>query len=121
MWYAQLAQGAEPALLGAEKLGWLDRLEAERDNLRAALVWSVAQAARDPEAAARGLLLATALWRFWDLRGPLREGRGWLEHALPVAQAAPPALSALGRLAVLQGDVGAALGEEAITFALGFG
>jgi non-specific serine/threonine protein kinase len=112
-WYAQFAQRAEPGLLGAEQLGWLDRLEAERDNLRAALVWSAPQAARDPEAAERGLLLAAALWRFWELRGPLRAGRRWLEQALAAAQHADPApraraLSALGHLAVLQGDVGTA-------------
>jgi DNA-binding CsgD family transcriptional regulator len=82
---------------------WLDRLQAEHDNLRAALAWSIA---RDPEAALR---LAGGLWRFWSQRGYWSEGRGWLEQALAGAPDASPlvraiALAGAGKIAVEQGD-----------------
>ncbi|MCC6315599.1 MAG: tetratricopeptide repeat protein, partial [Thermomicrobiales bacterium] len=83
---------------------WLDRLQAEHDDLRAALAWSVAG---DPETALR---LAAGLWRFWSQRGYWSEGRGWLERALaddvggsPAARAA--ALIGVGKLANEQGDL----------------
>ncbi len=82
---------------------WLDRLQGEHDNLRAALTWSMA---RDPETALR---LAGALWRFWSQRGYWSEGREWLAQALASATASPPAaradaLNGAGTLAVEQGD-----------------
>jgi predicted ATPase/class 3 adenylate cyclase/TolA-binding protein len=120
-WYAEFARQAEPALLGGLQLAWLDRLELERDNLRAAMDWSVTHAGRDEADAERALSLAAALWRFWELRGPLSEGRRWLEEALQASGAVHPAyraraLTALGHLAVAQGDVSAARAalEEAI-------
>jgi tetratricopeptide (TPR) repeat protein len=66
----ELAERAAPELSGANQRTWLDRLEAEHDNLRAALDW--ATAAPDPAIAAR---LAFALWRFWQQRGYLNEAR----------------------------------------------
>jgi predicted ATPase/DNA-binding SARP family transcriptional activator len=59
--------------------GW-ERLEAEHDNSRAAMTWSLAEAG-DPGMALR---LAVGLAPFWDLRGYLSEGRGWLKRALAV-------------------------------------
>jgi hypothetical protein len=55
-------------LYGAEQVVWLDRLERELDNLRAALDW----AARGE--AVLGLRLATALQEFWELHYHLIEG-----------------------------------------------
>jgi DNA-binding CsgD family transcriptional regulator/tetratricopeptide (TPR) repeat protein len=55
---------------------WLDRFEAEHDNLRAALA---ARLATDMEAAGR---LVAHLWRFWYRRGHYREARRWLEDAV---------------------------------------
>jgi predicted ATPase/DNA-binding CsgD family transcriptional regulator len=82
---------------------WLDRLQAEHDNLRAALAWAIE---REPELALR---LAGGLWRFWSQRGYWSEGRGWLGQALAAAPDAPPvvradALAGAGRIAVEQGD-----------------
>jgi non-specific serine/threonine protein kinase len=69
-WCLALAERAEPELSGHQQLDWLDRLETEHDNLRAALDW--AQASRDTE---RALRLAAALGPFWSLRGYATEGR----------------------------------------------
>jgi predicted ATPase/class 3 adenylate cyclase/TolA-binding protein len=121
-WYADLARQAEPALLGGWQVVWLDRLEAERANLRAAVDWSLADAGHERADAERGLSMAASLWRFWELRGPLSEGRRWLEETLQVAGDANPAfrarsLTAVGHLAVVQGEVEAA--RESLDKALG--
>jgi predicted ATPase/DNA-binding NarL/FixJ family response regulator len=126
-WCLALAEQAEPALWGPEQGAWLERLDAEVDNVRAALAWSVEQgAAAGPApsdtAAEAGLRLATALWRYWDVRGHLREGRGWLERLLAVSPprtaARAKALFAAGDFATRQADpAGVALYEESIALA----
>ncbi len=83
-YYLALAEQAEPELRGPQQQLWLDRLEQEHNNLRAALAWSQTQAVH----AQTGLRLAAALWRFWFLRGYWSEGRGWLEAALAQTQTA---------------------------------
>jgi predicted ATPase/class 3 adenylate cyclase len=66
----ELAEVAAPQLSGSEQRLWLDRLEREHDNLRAALDWAMAES--QPEVGAR---LAYLLWRFWQQRGYLNEAR----------------------------------------------
>jgi len=68
--FLDLAERAAPKLSGADQRTWLDRLERDHDNLRAALDWSTNHPA--PDVAAR---LAFALWRFWQQRGYLNEAR----------------------------------------------
>jgi tetratricopeptide (TPR) repeat protein len=102
--FLTLAEEAEPKLTGPDQIGWLDRLESEHDNLRAALGWL--ERADDRE---RRLRLATALWRFWWTRGYLTEGRAWLDQALANAADLPPSnllrtLRGAGVLAESQGD-----------------
>jgi len=122
LYYLELARAAESGLRGPAQARWLGRLAAEVDNLRAALDW-----ARASGEVATGLRLAGALWRFWQVRGYLSEGRGRLEDllalgerdgvALPVpAEVRAGALNGAGALAWSQGDYGraAALCEEAL-------
>jgi len=77
-WVLELALGADLEWRGANQLSWLDRTEAELDNVRAALEWSLDNA--DGETASR---IATSLWLLWTVRGYMSEGRRWLEAALP--------------------------------------
>jgi tetratricopeptide (TPR) repeat protein len=77
-WYLGLAERAEPRIRGPEETIWLDRLEVEHDNLRAALGWSSTE---EDDAEIR-LRLAPALWAFWNAHTHWGEGRKWLETAL---------------------------------------
>ncbi|MFL5685236.1 MAG: adenylate/guanylate cyclase domain-containing protein [Chloroflexota bacterium] len=70
-----LARQAAPQLSGDDQRAWLDRLEREHDNMRAALDWAIAKP--DPQLGAR---LATSLWRFWQQRGYLNEARARFER-----------------------------------------
>jgi predicted ATPase/DNA-binding SARP family transcriptional activator len=88
----------------SEQAAWLARMDAERDNFRAALAWCL-----DGGETSLGLRLAAALWEFWWVRGYLAEGRGWLDEALTSSADAEPelrarALHAAGSLATRQGD-----------------
>lgn len=88
---------------GAKTADWINRLEEEHDNLRAALRWSLVA---DAEKAAR---LAVGLRNFWILRGHLTEGREWLEAALKRGDLVPAAvrrkvLTGAGSMAQLGGD-----------------
>src|SRR5207244_2409323 len=72
-----LAEKARPDLMVLRFEGWLDRLDREQDNFRAALDW-LATRNRVEE----GLRLATALAEFWYVRGYAAEGRERLEYLL---------------------------------------
>jgi non-specific serine/threonine protein kinase len=81
--FLALAEQAAPQLTGPEQRTWLDRLEREHDNLRAALAWARDRRGARPAArAVRGLRLAAALSRFWDRRGHYSEGRAALATTL---------------------------------------
>ncbi|MFP5319776.1 MAG: ATP-binding protein [Acidimicrobiia bacterium] len=95
----------------------LDRLDAERGNLRAALEWSV-----DSNQEERGLRLAVALARYWEIRGYLHEGRSWLEQLAASERVTPEtkaaALNAAGVLTNHQSDFTAARRMHAEALAL---
>jgi predicted ATPase/DNA-binding SARP family transcriptional activator len=108
--FLRFAEEAEPEIQsGAEQKAWLDRLEVEHDNLRAALARSEAQG--EGEA---GLRLGGALGEFWVMRGHLGEGRERLAELLklPGMEARTAARAKVfhyaGRLAHGQGDCAAA-------------
>src|SRR5215218_2178813 len=102
-YFLALAEEAEPELWGPEDKAWLERLEAEHDNLRAALSWTLERREAEP-----ALRLAGALWRFWITRGYYEEGRRWFEWALEKGErvaARAQVLAGLGQLALWQGDL----------------
>ncbi len=80
-YYLRLAETAALELARPEHAAWLDRLDQELDNLRAALHWALDHG--EPEAALR---LGTALYAFWGGRGNVDEGRRWLDLALAQAE-----------------------------------
>jgi predicted ATPase/class 3 adenylate cyclase len=115
-----LAEEAGPALAGGEEGAALARLEAEHDNVRAALAWALGGGD-----AALGLRLAGTVWAFWYLRGHFGEGRGWLGRALAgsgagatTKAARAQALRGAGVLAWAQGDYGPAAALLADALAL---
>jgi predicted ATPase/transcriptional regulator with XRE-family HTH domain len=80
-YYLELAQRAEPELTGKDELIWLDRLEIELDNLRAALDFGLREDA-SPEIKESAAMLAGTLWYFWYSRGLSQEGGEWCMRAL---------------------------------------
>jgi len=100
------AEEAEPHLTLEEQALWLDRCEREGPNLRRAIRWAVEAGEADI-----GLGMAAALWRYWQLRGPIREGRAVLDQLLTLDGSSPEvrakALGAAGALAWWGGDYSA--------------
>ena len=80
-YYLQFAITAEQFLEGAEQVDWMDRLEKEIDNIRAALRWAC-----HPDRYEKGLRMAEALKIFWYTRGYFSEGRDWLEKLLSLTE-----------------------------------
>jgi predicted ATPase/transcriptional regulator with XRE-family HTH domain len=107
-YFLSFAEEAEPELRGPRQVLWLDRLEEEHANIRAALAYLCASS-RSEEA----LRLAGAVGHFWLTRGHWSEGRAWLAkaQALPggSAQVRAKALLLTGRLAAKQGHLEEAL------------
>ena len=103
-YFAGLAERAEHGLQGRAQKQWLARLEAEHDNLRGALEWSLKS---QPET---GLRIAVALREFWDTHGHLTEARKWLGIFMDATKELPPtslrvkALFARALFASRQGD-----------------
>ncbi len=109
-WYLKLAEQGFEEMEGPGQKEWLDRLEVEQDNLRAAL----ARSASDASSSHQLLVLAGRMGRFWQWRGYAREGIGWLEMALARAEPRPSAergwaLNWRGQLEVLNGNGAAGL------------
>jgi hypothetical protein len=105
IYFHGLAQRAEAELLGVHQPAWLEQLEWEHDNMRAALTW-----AEQSGEAGIGMALAGALWEFWAPRGHLAEGREHLAALLALPEGAEQpevrakALACAGVLAQFQSD-----------------
>ena len=128
-YFLQLAERAEPELRRADQIAWLDRLEMELGNFRAALGWSLQRGCY----AEAGLRLAAVLMWFWHIRDHKIEGIDWLERTLlaeacecgvePRSQertlARSQALNTSGFLLVMQGDLAKqkVLSEESFALA----
>ncbi len=110
-YYLTLAERAEPEYGGSQQSLWLERLERDHDNLRAALQWSLEQAhtAKDEYRQAIALRLGVALRRFWLVHAHVDEGRSFLERALAASASVDislraSALSAAANLTIAQND-----------------
>jgi non-specific serine/threonine protein kinase len=117
-YYLNLAETAERELKGPQQVVWLERLETEHDNLRAALSWTLQKAeitSQKSEEISSSLIphpsslqsphpssliphplemavrFGAVLWRFWQLHSHLSEGRQWLEAILERVKAAETA------------------------------
>ena len=105
--YLALAERAAPELQGNQQRRWLDLLELEHDNVRAALEHAISGGKSD---AASGMVFA--LWRFWQQRGYLREGLNSCERVLVLPNADRSsrmrALEAAGGLAYWLAEMGVA-------------
>ncbi|MGH2406477.1 MAG: adenylate/guanylate cyclase domain-containing protein [Candidatus Limnocylindrales bacterium] len=119
-YFMDFAERAAPLLTAEDRATWLDWLEHEHDNLRAAIAWAIEVA--DPVVGSR---LGAALWRFWQTRGHLREGQRRLAAILAIAGCTDHpvermhALEAAGGVAYWLGemDSGAGYYEEALAIA----
>ena len=106
--YLNMALAAKPRLLkGSDQEQWLQRLEIEHGNIRAALSYALKQGENES-----ALQLAGSIWKFWLTYGYISEGRSWLQAALsaivaPTATRAQ-ALNGAGNLAHSCGDYEAA-------------
>jgi predicted ATPase/DNA-binding SARP family transcriptional activator len=120
-YYTEFAEEADNALTGPDQVAWLNRLESEHDNLRAAMATANDSVRRRPDSDESadgvppdgGLRLAAALGHFWWVRGFLREGRARLEAALEsgprTGRQRARALNQAGTLVLRHGDYSAAL------------
>jgi predicted ATPase/DNA-binding CsgD family transcriptional regulator len=103
-YFLRLAETAELELEGPHPAIWWDRLEREHDNLRAVMRWFL-----EIEEGAMALRLGCALWWFWHSRGPVSEGRIFLEQALTGSKGVAGAIRAkalyvVGNFAAQMGD-----------------
>ncbi len=78
-YYAAFAENAAPHLTGHDRARWLDVVQREHDNLRAAIGFALEAGDAD-----LGLRLVFALWRFWQSRAYLREGTQHCEAVLAI-------------------------------------
>src|SRR6266702_3433206 len=88
LYYVRLSEEAEPELAGPRQAMWLERLEREHDNLRAALQWGLSPG-EDGHRREMALRLGGALRQFWIVHGHLSEGRNFLEQALVESKGVP--------------------------------
>jgi predicted ATPase/DNA-binding CsgD family transcriptional regulator len=75
--YVTLTERIQIELFGAEPAGWLDLLEREHDNIRAAIGWAL-----DHDGIESALRICTAIWLFWKQRGHLRDAVLWLRRGI---------------------------------------
>jgi len=112
-WFLRYVEECEPRLRRSDQIVWLERLEADYENLHAALRWSFRRPERSTDDLRAGLRLVNALCQFWAMHGMLQLGRQWCEHALQEGDPADnttralyaQVLSKTAVLAYMQGDL----------------
>jgi predicted ATPase/DNA-binding CsgD family transcriptional regulator len=105
-YYIALAEESERELGGPRQAIWLERLEGEHDNLRAAMNWTLEQDGNDAEHRVElALRLGGALRRFWQMRGYLDEGQIFLTRALATSEGVEVSLRARARALIAAGTL----------------
>lgn len=103
--FAALAEFAEDGMVGPDQFRWLERVDQDHENFRAALRWAI-----DRQDATLGYQLAWGLWRFWSSRGWLTEAHAWFNEVLALewqnvhASMRMRTVWAAGRIALEGGD-----------------
>lgn len=101
-YYLAFIERAEIELRTSDQVRWAERLEVERNNTRAVLAWC---RERDVQ---MGVRLCGSIWRFWEMRNLMGEGRVWLEAFLADSPSETPgrtkALHGAAALAAYQAD-----------------
>lgn len=114
-YFLALAEEAEPRLTGPKQHAWLQQLQQEHDNLRAALQWFIKSEQKE-----LALRLVSALWPFWVMYS-YREGHHWFEALVKGSDVAAPlrarALYAFASLSFYRGDLSraTALAQESLS------
>jgi predicted ATPase/ATP/maltotriose-dependent transcriptional regulator MalT len=115
-YFLQVAENAEQGSRGNEQALWMQRLDADLNNVRAALEWSLSREGpgggvdEGDGGTEKGLRLAGALMRYWDNKGYFSEGRQWCTQLLSKTEPAKPSverakvLRVLARMIWEQGD-----------------
>jgi predicted ATPase/DNA-binding CsgD family transcriptional regulator len=103
-YYLNLVQRAAQELGGSQRGVWLTRLDQENDNIRSVLSWTLDQNQLDV-----AYELGGVLWRFWAVRGQVKEGAQWINSILSKGGEVSPSLRANvlhggGGLAVMRND-----------------
>lgn len=95
-WFSRKSERYQSNLLAGEETRWLDELEPEHDNVRAALEWALGNRGETRS----GIALAESMWLFWWLRGYVKEGIRWLNLALKTTPSESETLSARALFAI---------------------
>ncbi len=121
-YYLHLVEEAYRHLFGVEAMPWFERVEHAYANLRAALEWALEDGDEETGSVRRietAVRLVSVLWRFWNIRGYMSEGRAFVERVLARSEKSKEpvrlkALMAATMLAIYQEDAawGERLGEE---------
>ena len=107
-YYLQLAEATEPELSGPQQTVWLERLERELDNLRAALN-GLLEREQARERSEMALRLGGALYLFWIVRAHVQEGATFLQRALERSEGS--ALAVRAKALYVAGDLNVWLGD----------
>jgi len=104
--YLELTEAADSQIRGEQQQLWLDRLDREYDNLRAALAWSLEGGRLESNRIAAGLRIATGLYQYWRIRDYVEEGLQWSSQLLAEANddiSAAVRVNALSYTSILAG------------------
>jgi predicted ATPase/class 3 adenylate cyclase len=105
LYFMRLAEKAEPHLRDREQPKWLNVLEVEHDNIRAALKWAREKGTSSAEALDAGLRTVAAMEQFWITRGYYSEGREYSDVLLSIADNADSADGGKATPARTEGEV----------------